>query len=284
MKIMFAVALALTAGAAMLVSPVMAKEMKTIKIATEGAYKPYNFKDSAGNLIGFEIDLANDLCQRMQAKCEIVEQAWDGIIPSLMAGKYDAIMAGMSVTAARQKKIMFSRGYLADGAGFVILKTSPLAGFSVALTHVNLDVVDADEKAVMDKIIATFSGKTIGVQTATTHEKFLRAQMGKDVDIRSYDTQDNLDLDLQSGRIDAALASMDYWAPLLSSAKGAAFKQVGPELSGGEFGAGVGVGTRKEDSALADMFSKAITAAVKDGTCKKIAVKWFGFDNCAIVK
>jgi octopine/nopaline transport system substrate-binding protein len=270
-----AVAMALATGQA------MAGQYDSITIATEGAYKPWNFKDAAGNLVGFEIDFAKDLCRRMGAKCKIVEQAWDGIIPSLQAGKYDAIIAGMSITAKRQKVITFSRNYLSGGGGLVVMKSSPLAGFDAGIKFINLKDVDAGEKAALDKIVGTFGGKTIGVQTATTHENFLREYLGKNVTIRSYDTQENLDLDLQAGRVDAALASMDYWVPLLKSEKGAKFKHVGPQMSGGPFGAGTGVGIRKADQALADIFSKAITAALKDGTCEKMAVKWFGYNNCS---
>ena len=98
---------------------------RQIRIATEGAYKPWNFTDSSGKLVGFELDLAADLCKRMGAECEIVAQAWDGIIPALQAGKYDAIMAGMSITEKRKKVITFSRAYAATPARFVVLKSSP---------------------------------------------------------------------------------------------------------------------------------------------------------------
>jgi octopine/nopaline transport system substrate-binding protein len=274
--VLAAVAVALVSGQA------MAGKYDTITIATEGAYKPWNFKDAAGNLVGFEIDFAKDLCKRMNAKCTIVEQAWDGIIPSLQAGKYDAIIAGMSITEKRKKVITFSRDYLSGGGGLVVTKSSPLAGFDTGLAKVNLAEVDANEQASLDKIIAAFSGKTIGVQTATTHENFLKEYLGDKATIRSYDTQENLDLDLEAGRVDAALASMDYWVPLLKSDKGQNFKHVGPAISGGPFGSGTGVGIRQEDAALADMFSKAITESIADGTCEKMAVQWFGFNNCSL--
>lgn len=270
-----ALAAALVAGSA------LAKDYKSITIATEGAYKPWNFKDAAGNLVGFEIDFAKDLCKRMEAKCKIVEQAWDGIIPSLQAGKYDAIIAGMSITDKRKKVITFSRNYLSGVARFAVMKSSSSAGFKTNMTSLDLMAVSASEKADIDKIVAEFKGKTIGVQTATTHENFLREYLGEDTDIRAYDTQENLDLDLQAGRVDAALASMNYWQPLIKTDKGAMFALVGPGLTGGPFGAGTGIGIRKNDQKLADMFSKAITAAIKDGTCKKMAVQWFGFDNCS---
>jgi len=270
--------LAVAALAFIAAQPVSAQQYKLIKIATEGAYAPWNFKDASGKLIGFELDLARNLCDRMKVKCEIVAQAWDGIIPSLKAGKYDAIMAGMSITDKRKKVITFSRAYAATPASFVVLKSSPDAKFMTAMESINLKDVDAGEKAVLDQIKKQFKGKTIGVQTATTHENFLKEYMSKDVTVRSYDTQENLDLDLQAGRVDAALASMSYWKPLLDGEKGKDMKAVGPTMTGGPFGAGVGVGIRKEDQKLADMFSKAINEAIADGTAKKMAVEWFGFD------
>lgn len=269
------------AAALALGTQAMAADYSKITIATEGAYAPWNYKDSAGNLVGFELDLAKDLCARMKVECTIVEQAWDGIIPSLQAKKYDVIMAGMSITAKRMETITFSRSYAATPGRFVVTKDSPMADFSTKAEFLTLGDVSADEKAALDDIVATFKGKTIGVQTSTTHENFLREFMGDDVEIRTYDTQENLDLDLQSGRLDAALASMSYWVPLLASDKGSDMKMVGPSMTGGPFGNGVGAGIRKEDQALADKFSDAINSAIADGTVKKMAEQWFGFDASA---
>ena len=275
--------IALIAAAAALTfsAQALAQDYKKITIATEGAYAPWNFKDSAGNLVGFELDLAKDLCTRMKIECTIVEQAWDGIIPSLQAKKYDVIMAGMSITAKRMETITFSRDYAATPGSFVVTKDSPFADFSTSLSALTLDDVSAEERADLDKMIATFKGKTIGVQTSTTHENFLREIMGDNVDIRTYDTQENLDLDLQAGRVDAALASMSYWVPLLASDKGSDMKLIGPGMTRGPFGAGVGAGIRKEDQKLADMFTAAINSAIADGTLKPLAEKWFGFDAAA---
>ncbi len=261
----------------------VAKDYKNIKIATEGAYAPWNFKDKAGNLVGFEVDLAKDLCARMKIKCTIVEQAWDGMIPSLTAGKYDAIMAGMSIKAKREKVISFSRNYAATLARFVVLKSSPLASFKTGLPALTLDEVEDAEKKAIAEIVAAVKGKSIGVQTTTTHEDFLRKYMGNDVDIRTYDTQENLDLDLKAGRVDAALADMSYWIPLLKKDEGKSMTMtmVGPEMTKGPFGVGVGVGIRKEDGKLRDMFSKAINEAIDDGTLRALAAKWFSFDISA---
>jgi octopine/nopaline transport system substrate-binding protein len=264
--------------AALFAGQSIAGDWSKIRIATEGAYAPWNFTDSSGNLVGFELDLAADLCKRMNAECEIVAQAWDGIIPALQAGKYDAIMAGMSITDKRKKVITFSRDYAATPAKFVVSDKSPMANFKTGVENMNLTEVDDQEKAAITDIVAEFKGKTIGVQTATTHENFLREYLGDNVTIRTYDTQENLDLDLQAGRVDTALASMSYWVPLFESDKGKGMAMVGPGMTGGPFGAGVGVGVRQKDQDLADMFTKAINEAIADGTVSRLAIQWFGFD------
>ena len=253
----------------------------TIRIATEGAYAPWNYTDSSGKLVGFELDLAEDLCKRMEANCEIVQQAWEGIIPALQAGKYDAIMAGMSITEKRMEVITFSRSYAATPAVFVVKSDGPFAGFSTDVDAVTMSDLDAAETAAIDKVKEAFAGKTIGVQIATTHENFLNEFVAGDVTVKTYDTQENLDLDLQAGRVDAALAAMSYWKPLLEKDQGKGLEMVGPGFTGGPFGNGVGAGIRQKDQALADMFSQAINAAIADGTVSKLAVEHFGFDASA---
>jgi octopine/nopaline transport system substrate-binding protein len=270
--IVAALALGITAGAA------AAKEWTTVKIATEGAYPPWNATDSSGQLVGFELDLAKDLCGRMGVECEVVAQDWEGIIPALQAGKYDVIMAGMSITDERKKVIQFSDSYAATPARFAVLKDSDLASYAGKLDRANLDEVDADEQAAIDAMKEAFDGKTVGVQVATTHANFLETYLADTVEIRKYDTQENLDLDLQSGRVDLALASMSYWQPLMNTEKGADFAVIGPGMTGGPFGSGVGVGIRQEDSDLVELFNQAIAAAKADGTITKLSEQWFGFD------
>ena len=104
----------------------------TIKIGTEGAYPPWNSKDASGNLIGFEVELAQELCAIMKAECTIVEQDWDGMIPALLMRKFDAIMAGMSITAERQKTITFSQGYADEVASLAVMKGSSLEGMDTS--------------------------------------------------------------------------------------------------------------------------------------------------------
>jgi octopine/nopaline transport system substrate-binding protein len=270
--------IALTLCLGVLAGSASAKDWSSVRIATEGAYPPWNATDSSGQLVGFEIDLAHDLCERMKAKCEIVAQDWEGIIPALQAGKYDVIMAGMSITDERKQVIQFSDSYAATPARFAVLKDSDLASLTSKLDRATLDEVDADEQAAIDQLKETFEGKTVGVQVATTHANFLEAYMADAVEIRKYDTQENLDLDLQAGRVDLALASMSYWQPLMETEKGKDFAVIGPGMTGGPFGAGVGVGIRQEDDDLVAMFNKAIAGAQADGTIAKLSEQWFGFD------
>ena len=130
------------------------KKWDTVKIATEGAYAPWNFTGAGGKLEGFEIDLANDLCNRMKVKCEIVAQDWDGIIPALQAGKYDAIMAGMSITDERKKVIEFSVTYANSPNSFLVAKNSPLAKMPGTNQAISLTAQPAEAEKTIDAIKA----------------------------------------------------------------------------------------------------------------------------------
>jgi len=262
----------------------IAGDWDKIKIATEGDYPPWNFVDASGNLVGFEPELAKELCTRMNAACEIIPQKWRGIIKGLNAGKYDAIMAAMSITEDRKKLVKFSRNYAGTPNVFVVRKDHPLANFQSDLKQLTLDVDDISpaEQAALDAIFKAFKGKIIGVQVATTHAKFADQYMGAHAEIRIYDFQHTIDLDLYQGRLDAVIGDFAYWLPLIKSEQGKDYKIVGPHMTGGPFGGGVGVAVRKKDQDLADMFSRAIEEAIKDGTIKKMAVKWFNYDASAL--
>ena len=185
----------------------------------------------------------------MQVECEIVAQDWEGIIPALTAGKYDAIMAGMSITDERMEVINFTDSYASEPAYFAVLKDSDLATYRAGLDQANLD--ESTRGAGGDRCAEGSPRRQVGRRPGRDHPCELpRQYLGDAVDIRSYDTQENLDLDLQAGRVDAALASGSYWYPLLETEKGADFTLIGPGLDGGPFGKGVGVGLRKEDTDL----------------------------------
>jgi octopine/nopaline transport system substrate-binding protein len=247
-----------------------------IKIGTEGAYPPWNSKDSAGNLIGFEVELANELCKIMNHDCTIVEQDWDGMIPALVSRKFDAIMAGMSITGERMKTINFSQGYADEVASLAVMKGSKNEGLKT-MSAINLSDVSADEQETLDVLTKAFKGKTIGVQTATIHQNFLESGLMGNVKIRTYKTQDEVNLDLSAGRIDAALAAAVAFTDYAEKS-GKAVVLTGPTFAGGDFGNGVGVGIRKGDSKLLNDFNAAIDKARDDGIISKLAIKHFGFD------
>jgi octopine/nopaline transport system substrate-binding protein len=248
----------------------------SIRIGTEGAYPPWNAKDESGKLIGFEVELANFLCIYMKADCTIVEQDWDGMIPGLVMKKYDAIMAGMSITDERKKTINFSQGYADEVASLAVMKGSSLEGMDTPKA-INLSTGGGDVKKALKTLTAALAGKTIGVQTATIHQNFLESGDVGSVKVRTYKTQDEVNLDLAAGRIDAALAAAVAFTDYAEKS-GKAVVLVGPTFSGGAFGNGVGVGIRKDDTDLLKRFNNAINTARKNGKISELAIKWFGFD------
>jgi len=248
----------------------------SIRIGTEGAYPPWNAKDESGKLIGFEVELANWLCIYMGADCTLVEQDWDGMIPGLIMRKYDAIMAGMSITDERMKTINFSQGYADEVASLAVMKGSSLEGMDTPKA-INLSTGGGDVKKALKTLTAALAGKTIGVQTATIHQNFLESGDVGSVKVRTYKTQDEVNLDLAAGRIDAALAAAVAFTDYAEKS-GKSVVLVGPTFSGGAFGNGVGVGIRKDDTDLLKRFNKSIDTARKNGKISELAIKWFGFD------
>ena len=255
-----------------------------IKIGTEGAYPPWNSKDASGNLIGFEVELANELCAIMKHECTIVEQDWDGLIPALLMRKYDAIMAGMSITDERLKTINFSQGYADEVASLAVIKGSDLEGMDTP-EGINLSLGGSEVKKSLKTMTSALAGKTVCTQTGTIHQNFLESGDVGSVNVRTYKTQDEVNLDLTAGRCDVALAAAVAFTDYADKS-GEAVVLVGPTLSGGAFGNGVGVGIRKggddaigkRDAQLLKDFNKAIDKARKDGIISKLAIKHFGFD------
>ena len=247
-----------------------------IRIGTEGAYPPWNSKDASGKLIGFEVELAWTLCRYIGQQCEIVEQDWDGMIPALIMRKFDAIMAGMSITDERKKAINFSQGYADEVASLAVMKGSNLEGMQTS-EGINLTKKSGAVKKDLKTITGALAGKTVCVQTATIHQNFLESgDVGK-VNVRTYKTQDEVNLDLASGRCDVALAAAVAFTDYAEKSKKPVVL-VGPTFSGGAFGNGVGVGIRKDDTELLKAFNSAINKARKNGDISRIATKWFGFD------
>jgi len=230
---------------------------KKITIATEGAYPPFNYTDQNGQLVGFEVDLAKALCQKMNVECVMVGQDWDGLIPALQSGKFDAIMAGMSITPERKQQVDFSNKYISTPTRFVAKK-----GSDFTITAAGL------------------AGKRVGAQRATIHEGFLR-RLFPQATIVLYDTLENAHLDMVGGRLDLILAdSVALNEGFLKTAAGQNYEFVGPSYTEPKdiLGEGVGIAVRKGDTSLLNAFNQAITQVRADGTFKKINDRYFDFD------
>jgi len=266
-----AIGLALTASAAM-------AQARKVKIATEGAYAPWNFVNAAGKLEGFEIDLAADLCKRANLECEIVAQDWDGIIPSLTAKKYDAIMAGMNITDKRLEVISFTQAYASGPHGMMAVKGTKFAS-AMPTGRFNLTTGKDEADKAIEQIKAAVKGKIVGVQVSTTNANFVNEYLkGSVAEVREYKTTEQHDLDLAAGRVDFLFAAHSAFAATIASPIGKDMEIVGPALNGGILGRGVAVGLRKEDTDLREAFDKAIAAAKADGTVRTLTQKWFKID------
>ena len=252
MKILKTMAVAAIALAA--VSATASAGMK-IRVGTEGAYPPFNYKDASGELKGFDIDIAKALCAEMKAECTFVAQDWDGIIPALLAKKYDAIIASMSITEERKKKVDFTDKYYSTPAKFIVDKKG-------GITEVTPEAL---------------KGKTIGAQGSTIHSNYLE-DLYKGSTIKLYKTQDDANADLASGRLDAVLADSAVLLEWLKSKDGQCCKFTGPGFNDPKyFGVGAGIAVRKGDDKLRMGFNKAIKAILENGTYKKINDKYFPF-------
>ena len=236
---------------------VFANEWNKIRIGVEGAYPPFSSVEKDGTLKGFDIDIAMALCEEIGAECVLIPQDWDGIIPALMARKYDAIIASMSITEERKKKVAFSDKYYNTPAKFARKKGS---------------------RIVISK--AGLKGKTVGVQRATIHDNFITGEFGDSVEIKRYGTQDEAYLDAISGRVDLLLAdSIAMEAGFLKTDQGKGWEFVGPGYSDPKyFGVGAGIAVRKSDGELAKLFSLAIKVIRSNGVYHMINGKYFAFD------
>ena len=244
---------ALALGAA----PADAKEWKKVRIGVEGAYPPFSEVTPDGKLVGFDIDIANALCEEMKVECELVTQDWDGIIPQLNNRKYDAIVASMSITPERKEKVDFTQKYYNTPAKFVRKK-----GSGIEITKEGL------------------KGKIVGVQRATIHDNFVTEVYGNEVEVKRYGTQDEAYLDMVAGRVDLLLAdSVALLGGFIETEQGKDYEFVGPDFSDPKyFGEGAGIALRKGDDDLLQMFNQAIDAIRANGKYKTIQDKYFDFD------
>ncbi|MCF8481202.1 MAG: ABC transporter substrate-binding protein [Rhodospirillum sp.] len=228
-----------------------AAQAESIKIATEGAFPPFNFIDAAGVPQGFDVDIAHALCAEMKDDCEIVTQDWDGIIPGLLAKKYDAIIASMSITPERQESVLFSNPYYNNQFHFVGPKDK------------DFDISKEGLK-----------GKTLGAQRATVSAQWIEENLGDTVDLKLYDTAEEAYLDLDAGRVDLLLNDTYPTYDWLKSDAGKNYELKGNSVIDDDV---VGIAFRKDETALVDKVNAALKAIIDNGTYAKINEKYFPF-------
>jgi octopine/nopaline transport system substrate-binding protein len=244
------------AGLAITGAAAQGKKWETVKIATEGAYAPWNFTGPGGKLDGFEIELANELCNRAKVKCEVVAQDWDGIIPALQAKKYDAIMAGMNITDKRLEVINFSQAYAATPHGWGVMKDSPLAKLPGHRHDVSFEKDPEGAKKAIEAWKPLLKGKTVGVQDLHVNSQFLEKYLKDVITIREYKTTEQHDLDLSAGRLDAIFAGHGALSRHEGEARVQDMVIAGTGMRGDVLGRGVAVGMRKDDAELKALFDE----------------------------
>ncbi|WP_284759967.1 transporter substrate-binding domain-containing protein [Agrobacterium sp. fls2-241-TYG-188a] len=249
-----------------------------ITIATEGAYPPWNYTAPDNSLIGYEIDLIKILCERMKIKCDVISQEWNGIIPGLTVGKYDAIIASMGVTEERKKVVAFSKPYARAPNGFLTSGDNDLKDLPDAGKGFDLSTNPEDAATGLAAIKTKLEGKVIGIQTGSTAAPFA-AEYLKGLDVREYPTFEQLGLELTAGRIDIAIANVTAFKAIIDANPPGTLVFTGPTFAGGLLGLGTtNVALRQADASLKTAFDKAIDEVNKDGTNATLTQKWFGTD------
>ncbi|MGP9556219.1 transporter substrate-binding domain-containing protein [Psychrobacter sp. AOP7-A1-24] len=223
-----------------------------LKIATESSFKPFSYTDAEGNLIGYEIELVDALCEEMNAECEVISQDWDGLIPGLNAQKFDAAIAGMSITPERKEVVDFSDPYFHSG---------------IILIGKKGDDISVDE----------LTGQPIASQRSTVSSQYLQNEHD-DADIKLYDTQDNAYLDLTSGRVRALMSDKVVGVDWLKTEAGQEYEIKGDEISTDDDA--MGIAFRKGDPLVAK-FNAALAELKDNGTYDQITGSYFGTSSTA---
>ncbi|MGY8605836.1 transporter substrate-binding domain-containing protein [Gluconobacter cerinus] len=249
-----------------------------ITIATEGTYPPWAFAKPDGSYAGYEMDLVKALCQRMNSICKIVTQDWNGLIPGLRVGQYDAIIASMGITDERSKIVSFSHPYTHAPNGFLTSGTSALTHLPRAGIPLDLTRFPQDAKAALEELNLAFAGKVLGVQTGSTAAGFAEAYL-PGLKVMEYSSVDQLGLELMAGRIDIAIANVTTFKTMIEGAPKGALVLTGPTFSGGVLGSDTtNIAFRPDDDSLRSAFNAALTSVNSDGTNQALSEKWFGTD------
>ncbi len=232
-----------------------AKEWTSVRIGTDATFAPFESVDPQGKIVGFEIDYANALCSKMHVTCSFQNQDWDGIIPALLGGKFDAVISSMNLTPARAKRVLFSDVYYATPPVWVTTK----------------------DNASNDVSAAALKGKSIGTQSSTTFANYLEDKY-KGFEIKVYPGGDEPLADLANGRLDYVVLDLLVTEKFIDKNPGCC--RIISEIPRDpvNFGPGVAVAMRPDEAELKAMFDKAIREAATDGTFDTLQKKYFKVD------
>ncbi|MCO7563792.1 transporter substrate-binding domain-containing protein [Pseudomonas sp. S 311-6] len=251
-----------------------AKDWDSIQIATEGVYEPWNRTRPDGTFDGFEPEMAKVLCERMQVRCKIVAQDWDGLIPGLKAGKFDVVMDALAISPQRRQVIDFSRPYTKAPATFVALRSS---GIDLGDGTLQLQGDPAQDTPRVDDLRKRLEGKLIGIVSGTVYSTFIHDQFGKVATIREYKTPPEPLMDLKNGRVDVVFEDLGFLAGEMQRA-GSEVVLVGPAINGSIWGEGEAFGIRQGEPELKAKLDAAIASLIADGTISELSRKWFKHD------
>lgn len=255
-----------------------AKEWKTVKVALEGSYAPWNLTLPSGKISGFEPELIDNLCKRINLQCETVAQDFDGLITGLQAGKFDVVMDALAITPERQQVIAFSKPYAATPAAFAAIDGHGLANATGKPAFLKLTGNPKTDGPMIAPLRDQLKGKSIGIQSGTVYTKFITDNFKDITSVRLYKTSAERDLDLINGRVDIAFDDVTYYAGIADNKETARIRIAGPTIGGPVWGPGEGLGFRKQDTDLKAKFDAAITEALADGTVTRLSEKWFKTD------
>ncbi|MEO9895282.1 MAG: transporter substrate-binding domain-containing protein [Paracoccaceae bacterium] len=249
-------------AAALAFGGVASASAESLRVGMECTYAPFNYRTADGDLVGYDVDVAKGVAEIIGADLEYVCQQWDGMIPALLANKFDLIIASMSITNSRLEKMDFSSPYR-DSVGRLVGKKD-----------MNKELFDPAGNPIAEN----FAGLRIGLERASTYESWFNATL-PDADIVLYDGSEPLYLDLVNGRVDAIMTNpMKAHLRFLAKEEGNDYQFVSPAISEVEyFGIGVGIGLRQGQPELKARLDGAIKQLINDGKLTEYALKYFPF-------
>jgi len=240
----------------------MNAQAETLRVGMECTYMPFNYRTSQGELAGYDVDVAKGVAEIIGVDLDYVCQQFDGLVPALLANKFDIIVASMSITEERLQKMDFSIPYRISIGRFV------------GPTTRDFNLFDENNQP----IAANFDGLIVGVERSTTYHKWIETTL-PNASIQFYDNAQTMLLDLRSGRVDVAISNpMKVYLEFLSKEEGSQFDFISPPINEPQFfGVGVGIGVRKGQEELVERINTALKTLIENGALETYSRKYFPF-------